>query len=253
MAKYGIDAISRFSDARANNVSISADLVYTGDRSNAFDSGLSAAGHTRVFYRAEHDCCEKDLRDSDAGGADIEGADEVDVFWIETHGNHKSDGQARLLFDVPRDDWRTFSGCWQLGENWNAEWVMAYACQTAAEPLALWNIFAGLHLFCGAYDDMFDGFGTDEYGADVAANLVDGHTVCEAWLDGVFDGWVPNHPVVVGPADAQTWNGGDVNWASSPHEIDHFWTHGPVSRDLAPAEQACLLRRWIEGGAVVSA
>lgn len=248
-ATFGVEAIRHFGNARANGVSTAADLTYTFNRSNGFDDELRSAGHTRAWYWSEQDVWENDIQDASGGGDDRTWVDDVDLFWIETHGNHTADGQARLLYDVPRDQWRTFSGTWELGEDWNAEWVMAYSCDTA--PLGtltgLWNIFNRLHLYCGAWGEMWDGLTTDECGEDVASNLTDGDTVSSAWIDGVSDWWVDNHPVVVGPATSQTWNGGNVIWSLSPHNRDHLWGHGSVSPDLSPSQQGCLLWRWAEG------
>jgi hypothetical protein len=248
-ASFGVEAIRHFGNARANDISSAADLTYTFNRSNGFDQELRNAGHTRSFYFAEQDCWENDLQDTGSGGDDRNFSDDVDIFWIETHGNHTADGQARLLYDIPQDQWRTFSGTWELGEDWNAEWIMAYSCDTAVLPTitGLWNIFAGLHLYCGAWDKMFDGLTTDECGEDVADDLTDGDTVADSWIDGVSDWWVDNHPVVVGPGTPAAWNGGNIRWNLSPHNIDHLWGHGSVSSDLAPSQQGCLLWRWAEG------
>ena len=187
MATYGIEAIRHFGNARANDVSEAEDLTYTFNRSNGFNDQLAGSGHTREFFWADQNCWENDIQDTSAGGDDRNWVDNVDIFWIETHGNHEGDGQARMLYDIPRDEWRTFSGTWRLGDNWNAEWVMAYSCKTAALATitGLWNIFAGLHLYCGAYDNMYDGVTTDECGEDVGDNLTDGDTVSSSWIDGV--------------------------------------------------------------------
>jgi hypothetical protein len=248
-ASFGVEAIRHFGNARSNGVSSAADLTYTFNRSNGFDRELRSAGHARSFYFADQNCWENDLEDTGSGGDDLNFADDVDLFWIETHGNHTADGQARLLYDVPQDQWRTFSGTWELGEQWNAEWIMAYSCDTAALPTitGLWNIFAGLHLYCGAWSEMWDGITTDECGEDVADNLTDGDTVSEAWIDGVSDWYFDNHPVVVGPGTRAAWNGGQIRWELSPHNTDHLWGHGAVSPDLTPAQQGCLLWRWAEG------
>ena len=39
-----------------------------------------------------------------------------------------------------------------------------------ANVTGLWNIFAGMHIYCGAWDNMYDGTTTDECGEDVADN-----------------------------------------------------------------------------------
>lgn len=248
MAEFGVEAIRYFSNARAAGVSDAGDLTYTFNRSNGFDSQLRSAGHTRTFYWANDDVWETDIRDSDQGGDDAHWVDDVDLFWIETHGNHEN-GQARLLYDTPRDNWRTYSGQWQLGEDWNAEWIMAYSCETVDlnNVTGLWNIFAGMHIYCGAWDLMWDGTTTDECGEDVASNLTDGDTVSDAWIDGVSDWWVDNHPITVCVGNSATWNNGNIRWDLSYLNRDHLWGHGNVDPDLPPSQQACLLWRWAEG------
>jgi uncharacterized protein DUF6345 len=87
----------------------------------------------------------------------------------------------------------------ELGEDWNCEWVMAYSCDTVDlnNVGGIWNIFAGLHMYCGAWGLMWDGPTTDECGEDVGDNLTGGDTVAHAWIDGVSDWWVDNHPITV--------------------------------------------------------
>jgi hypothetical protein len=249
MASFGIEGIRYFANARANGVSTAEDLTYTFNICNGLDERLRSAGHIRRFYWANQNCWETDIRDTDQGGDDVNWVDDVDLFFITTHGNHESDGQARLLYDVPHQNWRTFSGQWQLGENWNAEWLLVYGCKTVdlSQVTGLWNIFDRLHIYCGAWDNMWDGITTDEVGEDVGQNLIDGDTVSESWIDGVSDWWVDNHPITVCPGDAATWNGGNVDWAKSHLNRDHLWGHGDVGPDLSPSEQACLLWRWAEG------
>src|SRR3954467_894262 len=121
MARFGVEAIRYFSNARAAGVSTAGDLTYTFNRSNGFDSKMRSAGLGRAFYFSNTDCWETDIRDTDQGGDDRDFVDNVDIFWIETHGNHEADGRARMLYDTPQTQWRTWSNQWQLGENWNAE------------------------------------------------------------------------------------------------------------------------------------
>lgn len=249
MARFGIEAIRYFPNARAADVSTAGDLTYTFNRSNGFREQLMDSGHQQSFYWANTDCWELDIRDSNQGGDDVNWVDNVDIFWIETHGNRTSNGNARLLYDTPQNNWRTFSNEWQLGENWNAEWIMAYSCKTVDRNnvSGLWNIFAGLHIYCGAWDNMYDGITTDECGEDVGDNLTDGDTVCEAWTDGVSDWAVDNHPIAVCVGDAATWNNGNIRWDLSFLNRDHLWGHGNVEPDLPPSRQACILWRWAEG------
>ncbi len=46
-----------------------------------------------------------------------------------------------------------------------------------------------------------------------------------------------------GGDDVTPWNGGNVAWERSHLNRDHLWGHGNVDADLAPSQQACLLRR----------
>ena len=248
MANFGIEGIRYFGNARANKVATVSDFTYTFNICNGLDAKLRSAGHDRGFYWANQDCWESDIRDSDQGGDDITYADDVDLFFIMTHGGN-TNGQARMLYDVPQQTWRTYSGTWQLGENWNSEWVMAYSCETVDlnNVGGLWNIFAGMHIYCGAWGLMWDGPTTDECGEDVGDNLTSGDTVAASWIDGVSDWWVDNHPITVCVGNAATWNNGNVNWGLSYLNRDHFWGHGNVDPDLPPNQQACLLWRWTEG------
>ena len=69
MARFGIEGIRYFSNARAAGVSTAGDLTYTFNRCNGLDDELRAAGHTRSFYWANTDCWETDIRDTDSGEA----------------------------------------------------------------------------------------------------------------------------------------------------------------------------------------
>ena len=88
MARFGVEAIRHFGNARANGVSTAEDLTYTFNRSNGFAGELAGAGHTQAFYWADQDCWENDIQDTDLGGDDRSWFDDVDISWIETHGNH---------------------------------------------------------------------------------------------------------------------------------------------------------------------
>ncbi|MDL2354863.1 MAG: DUF6345 domain-containing protein [Pseudomonadota bacterium] len=249
MARFGVEGIRYFSHGRAAGITTAGDLTYTFNRCNGLDQKLRSAAHSRAFYYSNTSCWETDIRDTDKGGDDTTYVDAVDLFWIDTHGGHEADGRIRLLYDIPKTNWRTVSDKWQLGENFNAEWVMAYACDTVhpAKLGGLWNIFAGLHIFCGAWDVMWDGITTDECGEDVGDNLINGCCVSEAWHDGVSDWAVDNHPATVCVGNAATWNGGNIRWDLSYLNRDHLWNHGNVDPDLAPAQQACILYHWSEG------
>ena len=248
MATFGVEGIKSFANARANKVSTAKDFTYVFNITNGVYDKLRARGHTCTFYYTDQGCYETDIRDNDKGGDDRNWVDKVDLFFIMTHGNREN-SQARLLYDVPQTAWRSYSGDWSLGEDFNAEFVMAYSCKTVdgVNIGGLWNIFNGLHMYCGAYGDMYDGSTTEECGRDVAQNLVDGHTVAHSWIDGVSDWYVDNHPAVSAVDTAATWNGGNINWSNSYMNRDHLAGHGEVMPDLPPSKQGCILIQWAEG------
>lgn len=249
MASFGVEAIRYFNHARAAGVDTAGDLTCAFDRSNGLDAALRSAGHTRAFYWANTSVFETDLRDGGRDGDARHRGGGFDLLWIETHGSHDRAGHAVLLFDTPATEWHANSASWRLGEDWNNEWVMVYACDTAALPAitGLWNVFARMHIYCGAWDLVWDGITTDEVGEDVGTNLIHGDTVAHAWIDGVSDWWLDNHAVAACAGDAATWNGGEIRWELSAIHRDHLWGHGSVTPDLAPAQQACMLWTWTEG------
>lgn len=246
MGTFGIEAIRHFGNARAAGFGVS-DLTYTFNRSNGFKNKLAGAGHNQTFYWSETNCFETDFRDTTKGGEDNQWADKVDIVWLETHGNNTDNGPY-MVFDTPHTNWVTEGKDWLLG-NVQLEWMMAFSCHTVNRNNvgALWNIFKGLHIYCGAYENMYDGWTTEECGEDVADNLTDGDPVSEAWIDGVSDWAVDNHPITVCPANAWVYNNGNIRWSESYLNKDHYWGHGTTLPDPNPSEQVRLLFRWAEG------
>jgi hypothetical protein len=250
VANFGVEGIRYFPHARAAGVATVSDFTYAFNITNGIGAKLQSAGHNWSFYYTNTSCWETDVRDDAKGGSDDSYADKVDLFFIMTHGGHQSDGQARMLYDTAQTQWRTYSGQWALGENLTgAEWVMAYSCETVdgSHLGGLWNIFQGLHMYCGAYDLMWDGPTTEECGRDVGQNLIDGHTVAWSWIDGVSDWAVDNHPAVVCVSTPAAWNNGNVLWNQTHIGVDHYWGHGSVLPDLPPNQQGCILWQWATG------
>jgi hypothetical protein len=248
MANFGIEGIRYFANLRATGlVSKAEDLTYVFNICNGLDSELRGAGHTRRFYWANRDCWEVDLHSSALGGADDDWADDVDLFFILTHGNNDA-GNAILAYDININEWIGNSGNWRLG-NVQSEWLLIYGCKTVdlANPLSFWNVFQRLHQLCGAWDNMWDGVTTDEVGEDVGDNLTSGDTVASSWIDGVSDWWVDNHPIVISAERASTWNGGSPNWAQTTLNRDHLWGHGTTVSDISTADKFWLSWRWAEG------
>lgn len=247
MATFGIEGIRHFPHARAAGIDV-ADLTYVFNNCNGMDSALRAAGHTRAFYWADTDCWEIDLNDKTKGGIDNQYADNVDLMFISTHGNHWS-GHAVLAYDSAENNFLGDSHNWLLGDDWNLEWLMMYACETLNRdsPLDYWDVFQRLHKICGAYDLMWDGWTVDECGEDTGHNMTDGKTVAESWIDGVSDWWVDNHPMVLAIERESTWKNGALDWANTTMSRDHLWGHGVTVADIGPTEKYWMSWRWAEG------
>jgi Family of unknown function (DUF6345) len=250
LATFGIEGIRYWDRARANGFCM-ADTTYTFNICNGLSRQLLRdVRHRQEFYLHGDDCWETDIRDFDQGGRDTQWADSVDLFFIATHGNTEiSGGGATLYYNVKMNEWFTTSDTWQLGEGWNCDWLMAYACSTVklSRVTALWRIFAGLHIFCGAWDVMYDGYSLAEVGEDIGSALIWGDTISHAWIEGISDWAADNHPITVCVGDAETWNGGAVRWERSHLNRDHLWGHGEVLPSIPAGAQACLLWRWAEG------
>ena len=89
------------------------------------------------------------------GGDDDAWSDNVDAFFILTHGNHEA-GHALLAYDININAWIGNSVNWQLG-NINCEWLFVFgcfvrsatirspsgtffnACADSAAPMATWG------------------------------------------------------------------------------------------------------------------
>lgn len=250
MADFGVEGIRNFSNLRASGAVTKADdLTYTFNICNGFDDALRSAGHNRVFYWAQTDCFEADLRDLSRGGIDNDWSDNVDLFFINTHGGFW-DGRGHLAYDTPVDNWLGDQIDYRLGDNWNLEWLLVYGCDTVNRddpPSHLWDAFQRLHAYCGAYNLMWDGPTTDECGEDVGDNLTGGATVAEAWIDGVSDWAVDNHPMVVCAETDATYNGGNFDWPNTTMNRDHLWGHGTTTADIGAGQKRWLSWWWSEG------
>jgi hypothetical protein len=194
MAKIGIEYIENFAAVRAAGQVESGgqDLTYVSDVAEGLREALECKGHTTTVSWIETDVFEVDLRARSLGGIDQDVSDKVDLFFISTHGNY--DGTASLLYNCEVDEWLGTSAEWRLGDTCNLEWLLIFGCLSINRdrPLDHRHIFQGLHLFCGAYSDMFDSFTIDEAGEDVGDNLTSGDSVKDAWCDGVSDWRVDN-------------------------------------------------------------
>jgi hypothetical protein len=214
------------------------DSSYTFNICNGFFNVLSKRGHNIKFYHGGDDCWESHLRDESlnlaggsAGGSDYKWADDVDLFFICTHGYNQS-GTPVLDYNTKKDDFNGYGTKWRLGNgrrHHGLTTLMLCACDTTElkYPNECWDIFQGLNEICCSYGGIYDYFGTEEIGRDVAQNLIDGHTIADAWLDGVSDGWLDNHPIVIGANDERSYDkNGHLIKILSTLNLDCLQPHG---------------------------
>lgn len=251
MALIGIEYIDHFADVRAAGVigGGGEDLSSPYYIANWFGPTLANAGHTLIEH-ANHGVAERHMRDTvKFGGADAQYADRVDLFLMITHG-HYTGGELLLLFDNKEDEWIGHSKKWSFGDGCNMEWLLIYGCQSINSDNIVEHlgVFQRLHLFCGAYGDMFDSFTIDEAGQDTADNLLAGNTVCDSWGDGVSDWFVSNHPMVISVELQWTYNNGNVLWEDTVIGCDHLWGSGYTNPDVKPADRYYMASQWWDGG-----
>jgi hypothetical protein len=248
---FGVEGIRYFDKFRAANswAAKTADLTYTYNITNGVVNTLRDAGYPNNFYWAGEDAWELDLQSTDAGGLDAEMTDDVDLFFINTHGRN-DDGVISLAYNSKNDDWIAKSTDWKLGDI-DAEWIAIYGCDTIKRDhfWAPYNqIFRGLHLLCGAYDSMYDGITTDEVGEDFADNLMDGDSVASSWIDGVSDWYVDNHPAILSAERSETWGADDAHiWSATTMQLDHYHGRGGVTADIPHDQLGWIGLMWSEG------
>jgi hypothetical protein len=252
MALIGVEYVDNFADARAAGETTAQDLSCPYYIANWFAPTLAAAGHT-IIEHANKGVYSFHMTDTKFGGDDTHFADSVDLFLIITHGNYEprdtgAQPGCRLLFD--NYDWHSYSKDWRFGDGCNLEWLLIYGCHTIDRDHVLDHlpVFKRLHLFCGAYGNMYDSWTTDDVGEDTANNLLSGNTVCDSWGDGVSDWFVSNHPMVVSVELQWTYNNGDVLWEETTIGCDHLWGEGYTFPDITPADQYWMASMWWDGG-----
>ncbi len=246
MARFGIEGIRYFDHVRDAGYD-AADLVYVFNICNGLRDRLNDAGHANAFYWVNTDCWEIDLRSVTMGGIDDDWADDVDLFFILTHGR-EDDGIAKLAYNVKINHWLTTSDTWRLGTD-KLNWLMVYGCHSVdLDHLTSYGqIFQRLHEFCGAWGDMWESWTLDEAGDDIGDNLTGGDAVVQSWIDGVSDWWLDNHPIVVAAEQEATWGNGNPNWGHTTIARDHLWGHGTTVSDIFANDVFWLSCQWAEG------
>lgn len=256
MVFVGIEGIRYFDKIRKVYQSPD-DSKYAYTITNGFYEKLLKIGHRIYFYLDGDKSCERQIRSQlftgEKGlnpGDDFNWVDNVDLFFICTHGTNYG-GRPSLKYNLEKDSFRAFGEHWRLGDgtfHHGLSTLMLCACDTTEldRPLACWDIFQGLKEICCSYGGIYDYFGTDEIGRDVAQNLIDGDTIADAWLDGVSDGWVDDHPIVIGANDRRSHDDkGNFIKEFSTLNLDCLQPHGYT---VTLGKKVSTNRIWMEKG-----
>lgn len=248
---FGIEGISHFGNARKNVQWVEKpEERYSGlvfEVCDDLDKGLRKYYHTKKFYYAETDCGETDIRDITFNGADNQFADDVDLFFISTHGGN-DEGIIQLVYNNKVSDWVSDSNVWRLGDK-KLKWLIMHACNTINLKYLkeLLPIFQKLHEICGAFGTMHTGLTTDEEGEKLANNLTKHNKpVADAWIDAVDDWGTDNHPAIVAAEKRDTidFRTGRPDWPLTTMALDHISGSVP---DIPNSDIYWLSVKWVEG------
>lgn len=219
---------------------------WTWNICNGLHYKLLKAGHSEKFYDGDKDCWAIHLNDPSlkAGGIDDNHADDVDLFFIYTHGNKYND-KPMLLYNVKKDDWLSYGIHWKLG-NKRLKWLMLQSCSVInlKNVMACIDIFDGLHGICGAYDLTYP---IEEGGRDLGEYLTDiDMTVADAWFEARSDFWSKdNHPIVVCANDKYAYTKGNlINFLSTIN--DYLTPSGFIAKEIPRSQIVGLHWVWVE-------
>ena len=247
MIYFGIEYITKFTNynkTAKDPVNEIYQMISIGD---GLDAGLEKYKHTRQFHKFETDCAEIDIRDVSFKGYDNYFADNVDLFFIGTHGNNY-EGIIELLYNTKSGgDWIAYSDKWKLGDK-KLRWLLMFACITLdlSYILKLLPIFQKLHVICGAYDHMHAARSENDFGEDLADNLCeDDKPVADAWFAAASSGRKDNHPMVVAAENKNSIEvtTGRANWNLTTIARDRL--SAPVP-DIQNSDIYWLSVKWVE-------
>ena len=252
MITFGIQGIRHFDNGNKAGVfkEKHRELEFTFNTCNDLSKKLTKAGHKLKFYHGDTDCWAIDLEEVSAGigGIDDKWADDVDLFFISSHGaNDDVTNNPEIVYDTEKDDWVGNGVYWRLG-NKSLKWLMLATCSgiKLSNVIACIDIFHGLHGICAAYGTSYDMPGL---GADLAEYLTDPyHTVADAWFAAQHT-WNPfkfNHPIVICANDSYSYdNKGNLINKLSTLNLDSL-TQGFPTHDIPRSKIVGLHWVWVE-------
>jgi hypothetical protein len=175
-------------------------LYWVWERCSAFNRELGTSDWNRFYYNLKGDNWW--LHDAlyDPYGYDGSTLDNVDLFYINTHGGTTDTTSVWAMHDIGQ---RAYSFLMRLGDESRQLSVFAsYSCETMkVSDGKVWprlgTMFrGGLRYIAGSHDTVYDSPSTDEVGEDFADNLQIGYPIKHAWKSGNSD-WLTNQDLIV--------------------------------------------------------
>jgi hypothetical protein len=200
------------------------------------DNGVwQLAGGPSSFYLPQDEVWAADMMSGaqPGGGAD-RWADNVDLFFIQTHGSVSD-----LSYNV------AVPGCdldpTQVRLGKQLEWLAMYSCSVIDlnNVVGQWyDVMQGLHMVLGAYGLVWYGWTLEECGRDFASALKRGRSMSSAWFDGFTDWWACNKLAIVSAEED----------ATPPFVLDNdgWWGYGSVGHDVPHDNIGYMQWVWIE-------
>lgn len=175
-------------------------LYWVWERCSAFNREMSQTEWKRFYYNLKGDNWWLHDATHDPSGYDGGTLDNVDLFYINTHGGAWDTSSVWSMYDVGQ---RAYSFLMRLGdESRQLSVFAAYACETMkSSDGKIWTRLGpmfrgGLRYATGSHDTVYDSPSTDEVGEDFADNLQIGYTLKHAWKSGNSD-WLTNQDLSV--------------------------------------------------------
>jgi hypothetical protein len=252
MITFGIQGIRYFDDVNKAGIFTkkALELEWTFNICNGLYYKLLKAGHKAKFYHGDKECWEIHLNDPSikSGGIDDKFADDVDLFFIATHGNRDDQDKPLLAYNVKKDEWISYGKNWKLG-NKLLKWLFIHSCLqiNLKNVIACIDMFDKLHGICASYDLLYS---PEESGRDLGEYLTDGdYTVGEAWIESQSD-WNPfhdNHSIVVCANDKRSYDDkGNLIKIFSTLNLDWLSPSGFKTREIPRSEIVGLHYMWVE-------
>ncbi len=175
-------------------------LFWVWERCARFNAELDDTDTKRFYYNLTGDNWWLQDTSLDPNAYDGGTLDNVDLFYINTHGGAGEVSSTWAMYD---DDMRAYSFLMRLGDEARRQSIFAsYSCETLkVSDGRAWTrlgsmVDGGLRYLAGSHDTLYDSPSTEEVGEEFADNLQHGYTFRNAWKSGNTD-WATNQDLIV--------------------------------------------------------